>query len=229
VFEAFRELGVLFPYRIDDALRIGPPWLRSYLLQRPAGVLLTTRGAFPPSHPTTKMCLRLIAQVLRTRTCRTMVDVGCGSGVLALAGLRLGVQRALAVDLCHRAIMSSRANARLNGLENRLLLARGSTESLSGTFDLVVANLPMRILAEKLADLGRLAEGGGSLALSGFQDLDRPEVERILRHLSFQAVAWLNADLSFPAPPPSGSYTWMAVLASTVQAPSRLSKNLAHR
>jgi ribosomal protein L11 methyltransferase len=160
------------------------------------------------------MCLRLIVQVLRNRTCQTMVDVGCGCGVLALSGLKLGVQRALAVDLCHRAIMTTRANARLNGLENRLLLARGSAESLSGTFDLVVANLPMPTLAEKLADLGRLVKSGGSLALSGFQDLDKREVERILRHLSFQAIAWLNSDLSFCDPPPSGSYTWMAVLAS---------------
>jgi ribosomal protein L11 methyltransferase len=214
VFEGFRELDVLFPYRIDDALTIGPPWFRSYLLQRPPGVLLATRGAFPPSHPTTKICLCLIMQVLRNRTCRTMVDVGCGSGVLALAALRLGVQRALAVDLAQRAIMSSRANAKVNGLEDRLLLVRGSTESLSGTFDLVAANLPMGILSEKLAELGRLADGGGSLALSGFQDLDRPEVERMLRNLCFRAIAWLNADLSFPDPPPTGSYTWTAVLAS---------------
>jgi hypothetical protein len=84
----------------------------------------------------------------------------------------------------------------------------------------VVANLSMPILAEKLSELGRLVEGGGSLVLSGFQDLDRHEVERTLRHLSYKAVAWLNADLSFSDPPPSGSYTWTAVLASAVQPPS---------
>jgi hypothetical protein len=78
----------------------------------------------------------------------------------------------------------------------------------------VVANLPMPVLVEKLPELARLAGFSGPLVLSGFQDLDRPQVEQTLRQYCYQASSWLNADLSFFDLPPSGSYTWMAALAS---------------
>jgi ribosomal protein L11 methyltransferase len=142
------------------------------------------------------------------------VDVGCGSGVLALAALKLGVMWAVGLDLSPAALTVSKANAELNQLERRLLLLRGSTEALAATFDLVVANLPMPVLVDKMPELARLAGFSAPLVLSGFQDLDRPHVEQRLRQCSYQASIWLNADLSFFGLPPSGSYTWMAALAS---------------
>jgi len=205
---------VLFPCRIDNALTIGPPWLRLFPMRAPAALLLRTGRSFPPSHPTTKMCLRLILALTRSRRWRHLVDVGCGSGVLALAALKLGLKWAVGLDLSPAALAVSKANAELNQLEQRLFLVRGSTEALAETFDLVVANLPMPVLVEKMPELARLAGFSGPLVLSGFQDLDRPQVERTLRQYSYQASTWLNADLSFFDLPPSGSYTWMAALAS---------------
>ena len=89
------------------------------------------------------MCLRLLLQLLRERPYQNLVDVGCGSGILALAGLKLGVERAVALDLDQQALSVSRANAELNHLAERLVLVRGSAEAVAGHFDLVVANLPM--------------------------------------------------------------------------------------
>ena len=148
------------------------------------------------------------------KSCQNLVDVGCGSGVLALAGLKLGVQKALALDIDPGAIITSRANAELNRLENRLLLVRGSAESVAGCFDLVVANLPMQVLKEKLTELLRLSKKGGTLILSGFQDLDKPAIKKQLSRLGLDAKSWLSADLAFFGVPPTGSFTWMAVLAS---------------
>ena len=141
-----------------------------------------------------------------------MVDVGCGSGILALAGLKLGVKCAVAVDLDHRAIITSRANAELNHLEQQLLLVRGSTEAVDGSFDLVLANLPVQVLREKLPELLRLSRSGGSLVLSGFQDLDRYVLEKELSRQGLSASRWLSEDLVFFGDPPTGSFTWMAVL-----------------
>lgn len=152
-------------------------------------------------------------QDLNRRRCRNLVDVGCGSGILALAGLKLGLDSAIGLDLSHDAIATSRENAELNCVENRLSLVRGSTETLTGSFDLVVANLPLSVLTSKLAELVRLSGSEASLVLSGFQDVDKPIVEREMRRFGLTAKNWLNADLSFYAIPPSGSYTWMAVLA----------------
>jgi ribosomal protein L11 methylase PrmA len=64
-------------------------------------------------------------QDLKRRRCRTLVDVGCGSGVLALAGLKLGVERAVATDINPQALVTSRANAALNQVQDRILLVQG--------------------------------------------------------------------------------------------------------
>ena len=203
---------MLFYYRIDKAIVVGGPWFRFVVDRAPTGILLKSSKAFPPYHPTTKMCLRLMLQDLKQRPCQNLVDVGCGSGILALAGLKLGVERAVAVDLDQRAIITSRANAELNHLEQQLLLVRGSTEAVDGSFDLVLANLPMQVLREKLPELLRLSKSGGSLVLSGFQDLDRYVLERELSLQGLSASGWLSEDLVFFGDPPTGSFTWMAVL-----------------
>ena len=207
---------MLFYYRIDEDIVVGGPWFRSVVARAPTGILLKSSKAFPPYHPTTKMCLRLMLQDMKQRPCQDLVDVGCGSGILALAGLKLGVKRAVAVDLDPRAISTSLANAELNHLEQHLLLVRGSTEAVDGTFDLVLANLPMQVLREKLPELLRLSRSGGSLVLSGFQDLDRYVLERELRREGLRTKHWLNEDLVFFGDPPTGSFTWMAVLAQRV-------------
>jgi ribosomal protein L11 methylase PrmA len=159
------------------------------------------------------MCLQLILKVLEERCCRNLVDVGCGSGILALAGLRLGVEQAVAVDICAQALAISRANAELNHLDKQLFLVRGSTEAVGGPFDLVIANLPMPVLADKLTELCRLARPRAPIVLSGFQDLDRSFLETTLGQHQVSLASWLSAEYSFYGSPPSGSYTWMALLA----------------
>jgi ribosomal protein L11 methylase PrmA len=84
---------------------------------------------------------------------------------------------------------------------------------VDGSFDLVLANLPMPVLQEKLPELLRLSRSGGSLVLSGFQDLDRYVLGNELSRQGLSAERWLNEDLIFFGDPPTGSFTWMAVLA----------------
>lgn len=204
---------MLFWYRIDGFLAVGAPWWRVLISSAPAGILLKTSKTFPPNHPTTKMCLRLMIQELKGRRCRALVDVGCGSGILALAGLKLGVDRAVAVDISSQACVTSRLNAELNGVLDRFHLVRGSSEAIAGRFDLVLANLPTPILTDKMAELVRLSGGEASLVLSGFQDVDKTLVEKEMAQVGLIPQVWLNEDLTLSEVPPSGSFTWMAVLA----------------
>ena len=152
-------------------------------------------------------------QILKEQSCRDLVDLGCGSGVLALAGLKLGVERALALDIDSQALNLSRINGHLNGLENRLMLVKGSVEAVAGCFDLVLANLPMQVLSAKLPEVSRLTRAGGVLVLSGFQDLDKPLLREELRRQGLKEKSWLSADLVFFGDSPTGSFTWMAVHA----------------
>ena len=153
-------------------------------------------------------------QILRKGSYKNLVDVGCGSGVLALAGLKLGVERAVAVDIDPQALRLSKINGHLNGLERRLTLVSGSAEALTGCFDLVLANLPQQVLTEKLPELCRLSRWGGGLVLSGFQDLDKPWLQEQLKRQGLKEKSWLSADLAFFGESPTGSFTWMAVHAT---------------
>lgn len=205
---------MLFYYRIDKALAVGSPWCRWLLSRAPTSIVLKSNRTFPPYHPTTRMCLRLMLQILKERSYQNLVDVGCGSGILAIAGLKLGVERAVALDIERQALVISRTNAELNGLGKRLLLVKGSAGAVAGSFDLVLANLPMHVLREKLSQLSHLSRKGGALVLSGFQDVDKFLLTKELERQGLRAQSWLSEDLSFFGDPPSGSFTWMAVHAT---------------
>ena len=205
---------MLFYYRVDRTLAVGSPWCRWLISRAPTSVVLKCNRTFPPYHPTTKMCLSLMLRILKERSYQDLVDVGCGSGVLALVGLKLGIERAVALDIDPQALILSRINGHLNGLTSRLMLVKGSAEAVAGCFDLVLANLPMQVLTKKLPELCRLSKAGGGLVLSGFQDLDKPVLQEKLVHQGLKEKSWLSADLTFFGEPPSGSFTWMAVHAT---------------
>jgi len=115
------------------------------------------------THPTTALCLeRLEALDLDGAA---ILDYGCGSGILAIAALKLGAARAVGVDIDPQALVATRENARRNGVEDRLEAV--GTEHLTGTFDVVVANIlagPLVALADPLSERCR---PGGRLLLSG--------------------------------------------------------------
>ncbi len=135
---------------------------------RPAGKLALQRGAFGSGeHETTASCLRLLAELPSLRGA-TMLDLGCGTGVLALAALRLGAARALCVDIDVGAAALARANASANGLVPQVRCVAGELACLArGRFEVIAANLPAEVL---LAVAGALVERtvpGGWMVLSG--------------------------------------------------------------
>ncbi len=125
------------------------------------------------THATTALCLEWIeAQALDGRT---VLDVGCGSGILALAALRLGAAAATACDVDPQALLATRDNAAKNALSERLDIA-ADVGRIDGTFDVVLANIlagPLRELAPVLAHRCR---AGGRLLLAGLLDPQATEV-----------------------------------------------------
>ncbi|MEQ1525802.1 MAG: 50S ribosomal protein L11 methyltransferase [Gallionella sp.] len=115
------------------------------------------------SHPTTRLCLRWLDQNLQGG--ESVLDYGCGSGILAIAALKLGAARAVGVDVDKQAVIASRDNATANQANNvKFYLPDDAPQS---SFDLVVANIltnPLRLLAPLLASATRQ---GGQIVLSG--------------------------------------------------------------
>jgi ribosomal protein L11 methyltransferase len=154
------------------------------------GVLrLIDSGAFGTGlHPTTAMCLEAIEGALQPSPPDALLDVGTGSGVLALAALLMGVPQALGVDIDAEALRAAAANARLNALDRRLQLARGGPDAVVGTWPLVVANLLAAPLVELAPVLVRRVGHRGRLVLSGIPSSVEPDVDRVYRRLGMQHV-----------------------------------------
>jgi ribosomal protein L11 methyltransferase len=124
------------------------------------------------THATTAMCLEWLDGFPLAGL--RVLDYGCGSGILALAALKLGAASACAVDVDPQALIATRDNARRNGLAGRLEIREGG-DAASGPFDLVLANIlagPLRQLAPELA---RLCPAG-TVLLAGLLDAQAAEV-----------------------------------------------------
>jgi len=139
-------------------------------------------------HPTTAMCLEAIEEALEPSPPGSLLDVGTGSGVLALAALLMGVPHALGLDVDDEALRAAAENARLNALDQRLQLIRGGPDAVSGTWPLVVANLLAAPLVELAPVLVRRVGHHGRLVLSGIPSSLEGDVDRAYRRLGMQRV-----------------------------------------
>ena len=169
-------------------------------------------GAFPPGHPTTRLCLDLLREALAADAVHRLADVGCGAGILALAAAALGVSLVVGVDISWPAALATRENARENGLAVSLKVVQGSTAALRGPFDLVVANLPWEVQLDKVRELDRLAAARGRLILSGFRDNQEAALLAHYQQLGWTLTRRLLKEFWHPELPPDLSFTWVAWL-----------------
>ena len=139
-------------------------------------------------HPTTALCLEALDEIVRTTQPDCVLDVGTGSGVLALAALTLGVSRAVAIDVDAAALRVTDDNARVNGLEARVQLALGGPEIVTGTWPLVVANILAAPLIEMAPALVRCVGHHGQLVLSGIANSVASEVGQAFVHRGMHRV-----------------------------------------
>ena len=159
------------PIRISEKLWIVPSWAKAPDPQALNLVLDPGLAFGTGSHPTTRLCLQWLERTIRGG--ERVLDYGCGSGILAIAALRLGAREALGVDVDPLALVAARANAVRNGVDARFV----NTETAPAfQADLVAANIlanPLILLAPLLA--GYLSNGG-RIALSGILKAQAEEV-----------------------------------------------------
>ena len=166
-------------------LRIVP----AHMDAEPGDLRLADEAAFGSGfHPTTALCLEAIEEAVTMKNPASMLDVGTGSGVLALAALILGVPRTLGIDIDEEALRVTEENARLNALDSRLRLTRGGPEAVTGTWPLVVANVLAAPLIDMAPTLVRRVGHHGRLVLSGIPAALERDVEHAYRHLGMQQV-----------------------------------------
>lgn len=140
---------------------------------------LSKKGAFGSGeHETTAACLGMLENIAALSCCRVL-DLGSGTGILAIAALLLGAGSAVAVDIEWPAALSCSMNAALNKVENKVLSVCGELAALSETgFDLVIANIYADILLPLAEQLVALTLPGGLILLSGIPLQDKYDVWR---------------------------------------------------
>lgn len=138
---------------------------------------LGKKGAFGSGeHETTAACLAQLEKLAALSGCRVL-DLGSGTGILAIAALLLGAGSAVAVDIEWLAALSCSANAALNGLESKVLSVCGELAALSESgFDLVIANIYADILLPLAEQLVNVTLPGGMILLSGIPLQDKYDI-----------------------------------------------------
>ncbi|HRF72563.1 MAG TPA: 50S ribosomal protein L11 methyltransferase [Accumulibacter sp.] len=150
------------PIRVSERLWIVPSWHQA---PDPGAIVLVLDPGMAfgtGSHPTTRLCLEWLERCVAPG--QSVLDYGCGSGILAIAAARLGATEVLGVDIDPQAVSASISNAERNRVGARF---QNAERALAGQFDIVVANIlanPLKVLAPAICAHVR---PGGSLALSG--------------------------------------------------------------
>ncbi|HHQ4452176.1 TPA: 50S ribosomal protein L11 methyltransferase [Aeromonas veronii] len=165
------------PMQFGERLWICPSW-RDVPNPDAVNVMLDPGLAFGTgTHPTTALCLQWLDGL--DLTGKTVVDFGCGSGILGIAALKLGAARVIGIDIDPQAIQASRDNAARNGVADQIELYLPADQPQDIEADVVVANIlagPLRELAPLIAGHGK---PGSLMALSGVLESQAPELETI--------------------------------------------------
>ena len=185
------------PVSIGKRLLIIPAWMEFAAGERTVVKIDPGMAFGTGTHPTTQLCLEILEDLLHphfkdalteNKSQLTMIDVGCGSGILGIAAVKLGVSHALGVDLDPGAVEAARQNSDVNGVGNRLDFFVGSlAEIKAGAFPikrapLVVANILAPVIVRLLAaGLNDIVSTHGKLILSGILEEQTAEVEAAVK------------------------------------------------
>ncbi|WP_071912393.1 50S ribosomal protein L11 methyltransferase [Aeromonas sp. SCS5] len=165
------------PMQFGERLWICPSW-RDVPNPDAVNVMLDPGLAFGTgTHPTTALCLQWLDGL--DLAGKTVVDFGCGSGILGIAALKLGAARVIGIDIDPQAIQASRDNAARNGVADQIELYLPADQPQDVEADVVIANIlagPLRELAPLIAGHGK---AGSLMALSGVLESQAPELETI--------------------------------------------------
>ncbi len=165
------------PMQFGERLWICPSW-RDVPNPDAVNVMLDPGLAFGTgTHPTTALCLQWLDGL--DLAGKTVVDFGCGSGILGIAALKLGAARVIGIDIDPQAIQASRDNAERNGVADQIELYLPADQPQDVEADVVVANIlagPLRELAPLIAGHGK---AGSLMALSGVLESQAQELETI--------------------------------------------------
>ncbi|HUZ06472.1 MAG TPA: 50S ribosomal protein L11 methyltransferase [Candidatus Paceibacterota bacterium] len=198
------------PIEIGNSLLVRPSWSKRKPRKNQAVVILDPGLSFGTGqHPTTSFCLGEIVRCHKIGICRSFLDIGTGSGILAIAAAKLGYEPVRAIDFDPEAMRVARANIRLNGAGQKKTLARGDVTKLpirpEQKHDLICANLISSLLIAERGKIAAQLSPGGFLVLAGILKPEFPEVQKEFESLGLKLISsrsekeWRSGTFAFRA------------------------------
>lgn len=189
------------PLEIGEKLAIVPEW-EAYDNDKRIVIKINPGMAFGTgTHESTYMCLELLERYVNKDD--EIFDIGCGSGILAIAALKLGAKRALAVDIDDKCIDASHENAGLNNLEDKMDIKKGNLlDVVKGRADLIVSNIIAEIIVDEIKNLKNHMDKGGIFITSGIIKERRQMVIDALKENGFEIIDELEKN------------NWVAIVGS---------------
>jgi ribosomal protein L11 methyltransferase len=174
------------PVRIGRHLFIRPIWVDVEMQPDDVEIALDPGMAFGTgTHPTTQLCLEALEDVIPAVPAAKVLDLGCGSGILAIAAAKLGAQHVLGLDIDAVAVESAEKNIAQNGVSHKITVQQGSLENVitsARRFDVAVVNILARIIIAMCDQhLGDVVRPGGLAVFSGIIEEQANDVEAALR------------------------------------------------
>ena len=183
--------------RVGRRLVIKPTWIEYQASTEDLVIELDPGMAFGTGyHPTTHTCLEALEDVLRPGM--SVLDLGTGSGILAITAARLGASRVLALDIDPQAVRAARQNFRRTRVQRQVTLTQGTVPhplAGQGQFDVAVANISARAVGERAPFILPALNAHGCLVASGIMNNQRQEVHHTLTELGFSLTTeWPRED-----------------------------------
>ncbi len=163
--------------RVSDRIIIRPPWEQYCPADSEVVIEINPSLAFGTGHhESTRLCIRLIERLLEAPYLKSMLDAGCGSGVLSIVAAKLGAKRVVAFDIDKVAVEEAKKNLKRNSVSDDVDLVCGYIDSIRGKFDLIVANISVEELLGMRDELEPRLSEGGSVVMSGIPFSRRDEM-----------------------------------------------------
>jgi len=181
--------NVLKNVRAGKNVIISPPWDKYECIDNEKLIIINPSRAFGTGHhETTKVCISYIEKMVENEEINSLLDVGCGSAILSIAAIKLGIKQAVAFDIDPVAIKEANENKSRNGIGDNIKTYCGPIQCVKDLYDIVVANISVEAILIMKSELKSRLNKNGRLILSGIPVMRMEELERGIVDSGFNII-----------------------------------------
>lgn len=143
-------------------------------------------------HETTRLCIHALQELFKTENIKSVLDIGCGSGILSIASSVLGAEEVLGIDIDSSIIDEARINADKNDLHNSIRFSTAPLSDIKGSFGLITANILLKTIESLLADISEGVAKNGLFLASGIKTEETPAAVNLIENHGFKQINEFN-------------------------------------